>query len=117
MPIAQNINSEPEKLSHHAKPNMHEKSSSTLSNPSAVQVIENKNRKMARKSAVSTEMAPKHVKSADCTEMARKISRNIKNNDTSKAGNEMSEKEMIERIHRMRLDGNAAFPDIVACTR
>ena len=107
------MNSEPEKISHHAKPNMHEKSSSTLSNPSAVQVIENKNRKMARKSAVSTEMAPKHVKSADCTEMARKI----KNNDTSKAGNEMSEKEMIERIHRMRLDGNAAFPDIVACTR
>ncbi len=85
--------------------------------PSAVQVIGNKNRKVVQKPAASAEMAPKHVKPADYTEMARKVSRNNKNNETFKAGNEMIEKDMIERIHKMRLDGNAAFPDIVACTR
>ncbi len=85
--------------------------------PSAVQVIENKNRKVVHKSAVSAEMAPKHVKPADYTELAQKVSRSNKNNETFKAGNMMSEKDMIERIHKMRLDGNAAFPDIVACTR
>ena len=117
VPVARSTNVEPEKMVHPAKPNIIEKSSSIPPKQSAVQVIENRSRKVVQKSAASVEIAPKHVKPDDYTEMARKVSRNNKNNETFKAGNVMSEKDMIERIHRMRLDGNAAFPDIVACTR
>ena len=117
MPVARTTNVEPEKVAHPAKPNIIEKSSSIPPKPSAVQVIEKRSRKVVQTSAASAEMTPKHVKPADYTEMARKVSRNNKNNETFKAGNVMSEKDMIERIHKMRLDGNAAFPDIVACTR